>query len=97
MSDLIDRQLVIDGLSELVSRLKFVQGDLGGAVSGVREYIKTLPSVEPERKKGKWIVHLYSLGMDRYECSECEERCNLGYHFCPNCGTEMVGGYGKND
>lgn len=42
-----------------------------------------------ERKKGKWIVHDYTLGRERYECTECKGRCDLEYNFCPHCGAEM--------
>ena len=44
-----------------------------------------------ERKKGKWIVHDYALGRERYECADCKGRCDLEYNFCPNCGADMRG------
>jgi len=43
-----------------------------------------------ERKKGKWIVHDYTLGRERYECTECKGRCDLEYNFCPHCGAQMT-------
>lgn len=97
MSDLIDRQMVIDGLSELVSRFKFVQGDLGGAVSGAREYIKTLPSAEPERKNGKWVYDGKRGRFPACKCSICGHYENAdwailqGANFCPHCGADMRG------
>ena len=51
--------------------------------------LKSLPSAEPERKKGTWVVHDYALGRERYECTECRGRCDLEYNFCPHCGAEM--------
>ena len=52
MSDLIDRQTIIDLLTSRAETLRGLYGDLGGAASGVRKLVQTLPSAEPERK---WI------------------------------------------
>ena len=64
-------------------------------------YLWELPSVKPERPKGKWIFHK-SFDDGHKNCNECIE-CNqchtwLGYDcyaktpYCPNCGAEMSGG-----
>ena len=57
------------------------------------------PTIEPERKKGKWIPVMNGRG------GHCCNRCN-GYapsymngdehlsDFCPNCGAEMTEGEG---
>ena len=85
MSDLISRQDAIDILTSAVERCKGIYGDLGGAVSGAREFIKSLPSAEPERKKGEWISH------ENYvECSKCHCFTSVGFSYCPHCGTEMI-------
>lgn len=52
MSDCIDRQTIINLLTSRAETLKGLYGDLGGAVSGVRKLVQTLPSVKPE---WKWI------------------------------------------
>ena len=64
--------------------------------------IDNLPSIEPERKKGKWEVQP-STGEDRpfiwWKCSECghvifseTERDRREFHaFCGRCGAEMRG------
>lgn len=52
MSDLISRKEAIELLTTRILSSKGIYGDLGGAVSGVRELIKALPSAEPE---WKWI------------------------------------------
>ena len=52
MSDLIDREDLIDWLTSRIIMLKGIYGDLGGAVSGVREMVKVMPSAEPEQR---WI------------------------------------------
>ena len=102
MSDLISRQEAIDSLTEIVMNLKNVYGDMGSAVNGARECIKSLPSVEPERKTGVWEVQL-STGSDRpfiwWKCSECgnviyseTEHDRKEFHaFCGRCGADMRG------
>lgn len=52
MSDCIDRQTIINLLTSRAETSRGLYGDLGGAASGVRKLIQTLPSVEPEQK---WI------------------------------------------
>ena len=50
--------------------------------------IENLPSVEPERKKGKWTVTPIYI-----KCSECGESFMLiPQNFCPNCGAKMEEG-----
>lgn len=57
------------------------------------KYIQNAPTIESERKRGKWID-----GKDiiiRGTCSCCgwdaitDETDVLGMPFCPNCGAEM--------
>ena len=99
MSDLIRREDVIGMLKELevVESDNFTKTDpvtmmIVATIADCIEGIVELPSAEPERKRGEWIVHDYALGRERYECSECKGRCDLGYDFCPNCGADMRGG-----
>ena len=79
MSDLIERVAVLEDLEkrmadDYVDAAKFA------------EYIRTLPSAEPERKKGEWISH------ENYdECSKCHCLTSVGFNFCPNCGADMRG------
>lgn len=92
MSDCIDRQTIINLLTSRAETLRGLYGDLGGAASGVRKLVQTLPSVEPEQKKGKWIPD--KSGIVYWICSECgfvseAFGANILYHFCPNCGAKM--------
>lgn len=95
MSDLIDRQTAIAALERDILDPPV----LHDAIATIRE----LPSAQPERKKGEWIIHNV-LGFNchptnRYfaECSECgtltrEWRGNLfppRLRFCTNCGAMM--------
>lgn len=72
--------------------------------SGNYEYVEVVykddiddaPTIEPERKKGKWIENKYMY----YCCSECEHEaywdadctCQKLFDYCPYCGAEMTRG-----
>ena len=95
MSDCIDRQTIIDLLTSRAETLRGLYGDLGGAASGVRKLVQTLPSAEPERHRGEWIEDGHERGFS--ECSKCgyiavSVLSERHYNFCPNCGSEMTRG-----
>ena len=77
---------------------------IGHRCSGLIADIKHLPSVTPQRPKGKWIEvleHRDEFGSTwHYECSECRARSYKGFkpleRYCPNCGAKMSGG-GEDD
>ena len=59
--------------------------------------IENAPTIEPERKKGKWIRiipttedSLKGIAVS-YECSVCSQHQYRYSHFCPNCGADMRG------
>ena len=59
--------------------------------------IESLPSIEPERKKGKWVED--KTDAMYWICSVCGFAseaflANLPYHYCPNCGAEMRENHG---
>ena len=93
MSDLIGRQAAID-----VAENAFVRGLLASPD------IRRLPSVQPERKNGKWIkrdvsrqIHGISCSAPNYQCSVCKKwwfhngEGLKWYKFCPECGADMRG------
>ena len=60
------------------------------------EIIKALPTVQPERKRGKWLADNRP-GGGFWVCSCCKFpseafAANVLYKFCPNCGADMRGG-----
>ena len=60
----------------------------------LQSIIDKMPTIEPERKTGKWIAKKDSWGeyvttIDRYKCSECGEYDPMKDNFCPNCGAKM--------
>ena len=113
--DLISRQAAIDLLSDYANTVSLdeklnvsariaIQIGITNCIGIVNHNI---PSVQPERKKGKWkfekMKHIINGEVrDAIICSECDS----GYfrydisdntvqnipNFCPNCGADMRGG-----
>jgi len=81
MSDTISRQAAIDAVSDACFELRGVFGRCEDA-------IKALPSVQSERKTGRWIRSDNKLVP--YYCSSCTGRFNYEWKFCPNCGAKMM-------
>ena len=86
---------------EVVTYTEFPEGysdTFGDGVDWILEKIDRQPTIEPERKKGRWINHpeqknIY--GGVCIECSECGEKYVVQYikdeKFCRNCGAYMEG------
>ena len=53
------------------------------------------PTIEPERKKGKWIDT--GSGQECSECGEIQYGYDNGRHFCANCGADMRGGQDEQE
>lgn len=84
MSDLISREDAIDALAY------FDEKDPLGHTP--QQIIMALPSVQPQRMRGKWI------GGELGRCSVCGHEGNASDiwngckgMFCPNCGADMRG------
>ena len=68
----------------------------------IAEMIDRAPTIEPDRKKGKWIEcdhDKWIVGAHTLRCSECNEGYHLRnettiyyWNFCPNCGARMMEG-----
>ena len=91
MSDLIDRQAVIEALwkpqikpdAEIFHALRAAQQSL----------VEQLPSVQPKRKTGKWIDAQIE-GLNVQVCNQCKTFYPLaymavGHSYCPHCGAKM--------
>ena len=87
--DCVERQKAIDESYQVV-----IDGDVFDVVQV--ETLMGLPSVQPERKRGKWRRRLVDSGFNAdWHCSECGWKTSLeehGYNFCPNCGCRMEEG-----
>ena len=91
MSDLISRQAAIAyAISGRVRTLPTSEdGENWIRTEDVRQSLSTMPSAQPERKKGKWInrsLNILYPEWERYTCSVCGKH-SYNYDFCPNCGS----------
>lgn len=106
MSDLIDRQAALDALNKLdVSDGVGISSIACGLQEEAIRSIENLPSAQPERKEGRWIIQDHpATGWFRVLCSECGEDVTsnapiIGFFpnakciwdFCPWCGAKMGG------
>ena len=58
----------------------------------VIEMIKDAPTIEPQRKTGRWEIYVISmLDGEGCKCSECGFEGVPYWDFCPNCGARMEG------
>lgn len=91
MKDLVYKKEVIDKIREVYEyEFPTASGAFDEFVTMIiPNILRNLPTAE--QKESKWIIHDYTLGIERYECAECGGRCDLEYNFCPHCGTKMRG------
>ena len=56
------------------------------------DYIKSLPSVNPQPKTGHWIYKRYGGYPEQgnYHCSECDKIDNRIPTYCPHCWCAMI-------
>ena len=97
--DLISRQAAIDAMTTTLWHYP------NGCYRNLNEYefakglaelgLKSVPSAQPELKKGKWIDATTDESLDQeWRCSECGWNLFLTgnlTNFCPNCGADMRG------
>lgn len=88
---LIDADALIDIFEDRLEKIRNRYGDYSGEAgvcAGALHLIRVEPTIEPERKRGKWI-YKYTEPFG-YICSECRKAC-CRYDYCPNCGADMRG------
>lgn len=68
------------------------------AVNVIRGNLKAFPTIEPERKRGKWITVNDAYNRISGKCSVCGWEAHMyeddvvGMDYCPNCGASMEEG-----
>lgn len=91
--DAISRQAAIDA-ADRADYTGLAVEDVKNVTDEVVKEIKKLPSAQPKRPKGHWIIDGHHI-----QCSVCAETmCNtdregdkIPMNFCPNCGADMRG------
>ena len=90
--DLISRKAAIDAIGKYLKKDgdQIVIADVVDAAVAIAQ----LPSVQPERKKSKWMkayadIDVMGIRPFMRYCSECKEVTVQAYNYCPNCGAEM--------
>ena len=91
---LIDADALIDIFEDRLEKIRNRYGDYSGEAgvcAGALHLIRVQPTIEPERKKGKWIVSHIPDSM-LWECNQCGFDCGAhSFNYCPNCGADMRG------
>ena len=85
-TDVVSREAV-----EEITFLEPSYTDPYNVLTEVREKVRALPSVTPQRPKGNWtyIGNSEVNGLKICECSVCEKRTYGSLNYCPNCGAKM--------
>ena len=107
MNDLISRQQAIEAVRAMQTYKMFAGDDsLLVDQAGVQTELMMLPSIQPERKTGRWIPTYSDCGPDVWvvwKCSDCGYVRKKGWKqtsageepdalFCEMCGADMRGG-----
>lgn len=89
-----------DAEIEATRQRKYV---FASALNTICGNIKNFPTIEPERKRGKWIYAEHDIAMcDGYRCDQCGFFVPWDYnhkfidfikdyYWCPSCGADMRG------
>lgn len=92
VEEMVDNAPSIEPCEDAISRAEAIRIASGFcAPANVAKELEKLPSVTPERKRGKWervSADRYTTSASYfYRCNLCGER-HLGKgNFCPNCGS----------
>lgn len=88
--DTISRQAAIEAFRKSLCALETESGrEYGISFSGVERILKSLPSDQPERKRGKWIYN----SPVTMKCNQCglviKDWDWHRFKYCPNCDADM--------
>ena len=85
--DLVSRQAAIDALNKEIIKRRLLDDVNDGMLDefDTEDILRKLPSVQKERKQGRWI------DMDDHVlCSLCDAaHYGVDKNYCPNCGARM--------
>jgi len=88
------RPIDADDFIERLSHIPMVQ-------EAIRKAMDKMPTIEPERKKGKWVGYDGDWLKTMCKCSECGAMIDVNEKyrnfFCYHCGARMDGGQGGEE
>lgn len=97
------RLIDADALKDRFQNLAYDDWNQGVSTSWADAYLECAdmvdeqPTIEPERKTGKWIKLDMHAHLADHKCSVCEQECYVPacmgepmYDFCPHCGAKMT-------
>lgn len=91
MDDLISRQAAIDIVMQYCPDDDGSCSKAGADIREMLDELEDMPSAQPERPKGEWMVSHIPDSM-LWECNQCGFDCGAhSFNFCPNCGADMRG------
>ena len=91
---LIDADVMVRDLKKLSAKQskRYGQNDISVTMTNaIIADIEAMPTVEPQRIKGRWINVTKTGGAELWKCSECGELELENSYFCPNCGSDNRG------
>lgn len=94
MNALISRRAAIDASHKNYDTILDFKSDGRTVADSFEDIINSLPSAQPERKRGKWEKGVGENGVTTsLFCSECNYENTRWYdwNYCPNCGADMRG------
>ena len=86
MHNLINKEAAIEHWRRIIDATSTDSEYNMGFVDGLEfciSHLSTMPSVQPERKTGRWIVY--------YECPKCGEITKDFTEYCLFCNADMRG------
>lgn len=98
------RLIDADALIEKCGEWYVEEGPEDGFIGTIKQLIDTQPTIQPERKTGRWIPDNTDYYRTKFICSVCGESeevptTGFGYGtmwgYCPNCGAKMKEGEQK--
>ena len=87
----IDADALIDKYGDWYTE----EGTEEGYIGTIKGIVDSMPTIEPERKKGEWIVTSEFEDCYYAKCNQCNITQVFYFNtpltnFCPDCGSLMV-------
>lgn len=89
IDDTIYRQDAIDAIHKNYDSILDFKSDGRTVAYSFEDIINALPSAQPERKTGKWVLETFQI-----RCNQCNKLFSdnlFPSKYCPSCGARMDG------